>query len=394
MQSLLLTACFLGSVTASHARVEPSAQPGAAIVTIDVTVVDRNGRSMAGLTAVDFQVELDKRARPILAATYLAAGAPMSGGVGPIFDAVTAAPPVYRIIVEPPDGAASGAEFAVAVAVSRPGAKVQAAPRAVAAPPPARAPGASAPVSMAAAGKSVEDRLRNAVATGRPERGLPIRLGRALRRAADPAQVSLEVQIEIPATAKAPLSVLLGLVDERGTIRTANQEVDAPAGSFYRLDFSLPLAPGSYKLRFAAADATGTIGAIDTIVAAALTTMGPFRASDLLRWTSSPGAEPRALALEDLPVGAATLGASLELYGNALASAPPDVLVKITLAPADGAEPASIERVVSPENRDGVLVAEAEFPLDRLVSGSYILRAVVQSGTTVLGTASATVIKR
>lgn len=384
----------LASVTASHALPAQLPAPPAAAVTVDVTVVDRTGRSVTGLTIADFQVELDKQPRPILALTYLPSGAPMTGGVGPMFDAVTPAPAVYRLAVSPPDGASPGSEFAVAVSVSRPGARVQTAPRAIASRAAARAPGAATAPPAVTAGTSVEEQLRHAIATGRQERALPIRLGRALRRAADRTQVSLDVQIEIPATARPPLSALLGVVDGRGAIRSAGQQIAAPGDDSYRLDFSLPLAAGPYKLRFAVSDAGGTIGAIETPVSAELAVMGPFAASDLLRWTSGAGTDPRALLFDELPAGATTLGASLELYGTGTASGTADVLVRMTLGPAGTDQPPSIERIVTPESRDGALVAEAEFPLERVARGNYILRAVVQSGATVLGTASAAVVKR
>lgn len=386
MRSVLLAACVaLVAMAALHARVAQSA----AVVTIDVTVVDRAGRPVTNLAAADFQVELDRRPGRVLTATYLPSGAPMAGAVGPAFDAVTAASPVYRITVEPPAGAPAGVTFAVGVAVARPGTKVLGAPHAVVAP----AHVAAAALPAAAAGRSIEDRLRNAIATGRPERGLPIRLGRALRRGADATQVLLDVQIEIPASAKAPLSAWLGVVDGRGAIRSAGQQIAAPESGNYRLEFSLPLAPGPYTLRFAAADAAGTIGAVATAVSAELAPVGSFAASDLLRWTATAGAEPRPLLFEELPSDADTLGASLELYGTGVASGTPDVLVKMTLGFAQGSLPAEIERVVSPDVRDGALVAEAQFPLARVGRGSYVLRADVLSGSTVLGTVSATIIK-
>ena len=386
MRSVLLAACvaLVVAMAALHARVPQSA----AVVTIDVTVVDRAGRPVTNLAAADFQVELDRRPGRVLTATYLPSGAPMAGAVGPAFDAVTASP-VYRLTVEPPAGAPAGATFAVGVAVARPGTQVLGAPHAVVAP----APVAAAALPAAAAGRSIEDRLRDAIATGRPERGLPIRLGRALRRGADATQVLLDVQIEIPASAKAPLSARLGVVDGRGAIRSAGQQIPAPESGNYRLDFSLPLAPGPYRLRFAAADAAGTVGAVETAVSAELAPVGWFAASDLLRWTATAGAEPRPLLFEELPSDADTLGASLELYGTGVASGTPDVLVKMTLGFAQGSLPAEIERVVSPDVRDGALVAEAQFPLDRVGRGTYVLRADVLSGSTVLGTVSATIIK-
>ena len=242
---------------------------------------------------------------------------------------------------------------------------------------------------------SLPERLRNAIATGRPERGLAIRFGRTLRRDADPAQVLLDVQIEIGASAKPPLSTLLGVVDGRGAIRSAGQDIAAAGdGGAYRLDFSLPLTPGPYKLRFAAADAAGTIGAVESAVSAELATIGPFRASDLLRWSAGADSQPRPLMFDELPSGASRVGATLELYMPSGAAAMPDLLVKMTFGPSETGAPAAIERIVTPEAREGALEQKPSSRWNVWASGTYLLRAVVQSGSTILGTASATVIKR
>lgn len=392
MPTMLLIACLTFGGLWSIGAVAQSGQPAPVAVTIDVTVLDRNGRSVADLTAADFTVELDGRAQRILAATYLAAGAPMAGGIGPVFDAVTPGSPVYRILVEPPDGTSPGKDFTVSVGVTRPNTKVQAGARVVGAP---LASPVARPSPSASAATSIEERLLRAIASGRPERGLPISFGRTLRRGDDPAQVTLDVAIDIGSSAKLPLTAVLGIVDPGGTIRSATKTIDGgPDGGSHRIEFSLPLAPGAYKLRFAAADADGTIGAIESTVKAELAPMGTLLASDLLRWTADAGGQPRPLILEEIPAGTSTIGATLELYATDAARLPPDLLVRIRLDPADSRQPPSIERIITPETRDGVLVAAGEFPLQRIASGTYILRAVVQSGTTVLGTASATVIKR
>jgi VWFA-related protein len=323
------------------------------------------------------------------------------GSPDPFFGRVqTAASAVYRIAVEPPSGTPTGRDFALSALVKRAGISTLTNRRAVVgAGTVSGAVSGALPVTRssdaAPAGMSVDERLRHAIATGRPQRGLPVALGRTLRRGSDPATVTLDVAIEIPASATLPLTAVLGIVEPGGSIRSANRTIDlaAEAGA-YRIDFSLPLAPGAYKLRFAAADATGTVGAIESAVDAQLATIGPLRASDLLRWTAGADGRPRALMLQELPGGAVTAGATLELYPAAGGPPPADLLVKLGFGSADPATPASLERLVVPEMRDGVLTAEAEFPLDRVTSGSYTMRAVVMSGATVLGTASAIVIKR
>ena len=388
MRTVLLSTCL---VVVSHATIAAARQPPAATVIIDVAVTDRGGRPVPDLAAADFSVELDGGSRRILAVTYLPGGAPMAGAVGPAFDAVTPTVPVYRLVLEPPDATPAGREFAVAVTVARAGVKAQTAPRAVAAASPsaAIARGVAAP----AATPSLEERLQRAIATGRPEPGLPMLSGWMVRRGADPAQVTVDVQLEIAASARAPLTALMGVVDAQGAIRRASRPIEAAPDGTYTIDVSLPLAPGAYKLRFAAADATGAVGAIETAVTAQLAVMGPLRASGLLRWTASAAGPPRPLLLDQLPAAASTLGATLELYSASGAPPPADILVRIGLSPAGSPQP-SIERIVTPETRGGVLTAEAEFPLDGLASGRYTVRAVVLAGAAELGTVSATVIKR
>jgi hypothetical protein len=389
MRILLLTAAVALGNAAPFVLVPPQTTTSVIAVTIDAVVVDAAGRAIPGLAAADFKVELDGQSRRVVAVTYFPSGPPMAGAVGPAFDAVTTAPPAYRIVVQPPDGTSAGQAFAVTVTVSRPGAKVQAPARAAAAPVTVTG---TRPAAASSERKSPEDRLRAAISGGRTELGLPIQIGRAVRRGRDSASLIMDVQIEIPASASPPLSGLLGLVDPRGATRSASPQIERTAGGRHRVDLSLPLDPGAYRLRFAAIDAAGTLGAIETAVTAQLTTMGPLLASDLLRWTIDANGR-RPFLLEEVPADAATIGATLELYATSGAAPPNDLLVKMELAETGPSASTLIERIVTPEARDGTLVADAEFPLARVVKGAYLLRASVMSGATRLGTVSATLIR-
>ena len=94
MRTGLLTAYLsLAAGWTTGAGSPQSAPPVPTTVTIDVTVVDRNGRSVPGLAAADFTVQLDGQAHRIVTTTYLPAGAPMAGGVGPMFDSVAGRTP-------------------------------------------------------------------------------------------------------------------------------------------------------------------------------------------------------------------------------------------------------------------------------------------------------------
>lgn len=269
--------CLLGEVWAPAAGEPQAATP---VVTVEVTVLTRDGRPVPGLTAADFEIKLDGRVEPVRDVAHVQVSEKMTGAVGPSFDAVTAAASwVYRLVVAAPPNAEPGREFSLTAGVRKAGVSVLTNERAVAAIPGTTAAPATSP---------------------RPP-------------------------------AKPPLSI-----DER---------------------------------------------------------IGPFKARGLRRFTTAPGAGPRRLTGEDVPSGAIALSVVLELYPVPDAAVPADVVVKIDLLAAGDQTPV-IERVVTPEPRDAMLVAEAEFPLDRLAAGAYSLRATVLSGTTVLGTTSATFAKR
>jgi hypothetical protein len=127
-------------------------------------------------------------------------------------------------------------------------------------------------------------------------------------------------------------------------------------------------------------------------VAPKVVRIGTMLGSELFRWVLDPAGKPQAVTSPELPAGASSFLVTLELRPTDQ-PAPTDVLVKMALLPAGGQDP-SIERIVSPELHDRVLVAEAEFPLDRVASGTYTVRAVVLSGASELGIVSTTVVKR
>ena len=319
------------------------------------------------------------------------------GDPDPFFEKVkVAASAVYRLGVEPLPDTAPGRAFAVVATVKKAGLTAHANRHAV-------APGPAAVVP-------VEEQLRAAIGSGTPLYNVPISLATALRRslpkpgeaaaALPKGQIDLGVNIEIPASAKAPLTTMFGLIDDFGAIKSGRRVVtEAPDAGGYRLTFSLPVAPGKYKLRFAVADASGSVGSVETAVTAQLTSMGPFAASDLLTWWVDVKGQSQFLALEAVPAGVDTLHSSIELYSAVAGAAVPEGLhVKIALFPSGagaGAEAVKgTEHDRAPDLADGVLHAEAEFEIGQLTSGTYVIRATVMLGDKVIGTASASVRKR
>ena len=287
----------------------------------------------------------------------------------------TASSAIYRLAVEVPPDTPPGKDFALSARVlRRSGVTARANRHAIAAAPSSAAPAAAAALVAPAAASTPRalvppaEQMRRAIAAGRAMNGLDVSIERSVRRAADPAQVSIDVAIAISGAAKAPLNTMFGLVDAGGAIRTADRTIDAPdANGAYRLTFSVPVAPGAYKLRFAAADASGAVGAAESAVDATLTAMGAFLAS--------------GLAIEPLPGSRRGILVAIELYPQA--SAPSDVIVKIAVTSGSDA---AVERVIVPEPLDGALRAEAEFMLDSLPPGASTIRATVLNGATVIGT--------
>jgi VWFA-related protein len=301
----------------------------------------------------------------------------IAGDAGPFLERVArAASGIYRIAVEAPADTAPGKDFALAVrvlkrsdvAVTRASRRAIALPSADANPTASGLPAKAAPVAERALIPPAEQ-MRRAIISGRTLTGLDVAIDRSVRRAQDASQIAIDVAFTVAAGGKAPIETIFGLVDASGAIRTSSKTLTEAAGGAFRLAFTVPVAPGPYKLRFAAADAGGAVGSIEAPIDATLKSFGPLLASDI--------------AVRDLPGERRRVLAVMEVYPDAGAPVP-DVIVKMTLV-ANGVD--GVERVIVPEEEHGVLRAEAEFSLPPdAAPGSCAVRATVLNGATVLGT--------
>jgi hypothetical protein len=241
----------------------------------------------------------------------------------------------------------------------------------------------------------IEEQLRSAVAQGLSLAGVPLSAAAMMRRSPSaPGQLDVSVSVAVPASVKGPLATVFGLVDERGAVRTGRQVEQAPAGGGdYTMTFLVPVAPGAYRFRFAAADAAGAIGSIEWPVSVKLATLGPFTASDVLTWYMDPAGKGQLFALEEIPPGVTTLNVSLELYLPEGASPPEDVKVNWTLVPG-GQEKPAVEQEAAPIAGADLLRADAAFEMTDLPGGLYTVRARMIIDGAAVGSASTTIRKK
>ncbi len=246
--------------------------------------------------------------------------------------------------------------------------------------------------SVAPEAVPIEEQLKTTLAQGGVAFGVPIALGTAQRR--DPASNTLQlaVNVQVPSSVQGPLVTMFGLVNEAGEIKQAGRR-DVPApdpGEDYQLAFPVPIETGKYRLRFVVADAKGNIGSVEHGVTAGLAHFGSFSVSDLFTMWAGADPQPRFLALERLPAGAETVGASLELYPDS--ATVPDVVVRFTVT-APGSETALIEREITPALLGTTRQAIAELPVDDLQPGTYLIHATVVEAGAVTGTVTTTIRK-
>jgi VWFA-related protein len=298
------------------------------------------------------------------------------GQPDPAFKRVTIATSgVYHLGIEAPPGSAPSRNFNMTAHVKRSGLTVHANRVAVAPAPTVVVP--------------VDDQLQAAVAKGVPNYGVPVAVATIVRRGDTTATIDVDANLEVPASARGPLTVMFGLLDGAGKLETGRKTIEAPAtGGTYRVSLSLPVAPGTYRLRFAVADASGHVGSIDAPVTAELGHVGPFLTSDVMTSWSGVDGKPQFLALEEVPPAATDLNAFLELYPATDATLPADVQVQWSVM-GSGLQPAAEQSAVPVRSTDR-LTAAGQFTLESLAPGTYELRATVLVDGRAVGIVSTT----
>ncbi len=365
----------------------------------DMSLADEGRRAVAGsqvdVGAAQRRIEDQRMLMNGLQTAASAVGGQFYRIVGdplPFFERVrTASAAIYRLGIEPPANLKVGQALRVEAKVKRPGVSVFVNRHALVpepAPPAAEQPW------------TVDERLKEVLASGQQHGAVPLEIATLLRRApGGSGQVEVTLNLEIPSApepVRGPITATFGVVPsgqqaQAGAAMTSGRRViETPAqGGAFQSTFAVPLAPGAYHLRVAVADAAGALGAVTTDLDATLPTLGPFTASDLLvAWVDTQG-QPRLMALDELPAGATGVRADLELYPPASGVSLDNVQVELSITRAGDSDPLD-DRIVTPRDDKGTWRVAAEFPADGLTPGRYTLRARVMVGDNVVGSAIAT----
>jgi hypothetical protein len=188
-----------------------------------------------------------------------------------------------------------------------------------------------------------------------------------------PGTEDVKVVALFESTDAAPLSAAsVGLFDEKGTLRkqwTATR--DDLAKPLVRAD--LQAAPGAYRVRVAAVDASGRAGTTDDDLKADTVRADPLKLSALVLGTKLPDA-PAFLPRLEFTSEAMALGL-LEIYG-----VPAGAVLTVNLdvaSTSDGAALATAETQIGKGPAEDARMAIGGFAIDSLPPGDYVMRAVV-----------------
>ena len=136
------------------------------------------------------------------------------------------------------------------------------------------------------------------------------------------------------------------------------------------LVLSLPVAPGTYRVRFGATDASGKGGAVDYPLVAELTAAGPLKLGALVLTSFKNNAAVPAVQFRDEE----KIIGILEVYGQLTGQ----VAARMEIASSlEGAPIATIQPGGRTTNEPDKAVLTGELPIGTLAPGDYVVRAYV-----------------
>jgi hypothetical protein len=216
-------------------------------------------------------------------------------------------------------------------------------------------------------------------------RDLPLRAAAYTSREGSGTRTRVVVMFE-PADATATLNAAaVGFYDQAGKL-VAQAMADRESLARTPPMVALVLGAGMYRMRVAAADASGRAGAVDAAVDARLAGEGPLRLSSLVLGIAEDGRFAGRLQFQVEP----TAVAYLEVYGVPQG----ELTAELQLAGMEGGPPAVRGAMrITGEPGDDRHVALGGIPIGALPPGDISVRAVVSVNGTEVGSVTRTLRK-
>jgi len=162
---------------------------------------------------------------------------------------LTSASAIYRIGVDLPKTVPPDGTYKMTVTVKRPGVRVLSSRYAVPPPPPVV--------------RTPDEQIQHAITTGEPLYAMPIQMAADVVSARGSSPAGIRVSIDVPGAMLEPVSGMLGVLGPDHLLRTSRHGLSRSGdGKTFILDLIVPASAGTYELRFAAADASGAVGAV------------------------------------------------------------------------------------------------------------------------------------
>jgi hypothetical protein len=259
---------------------------------------------------------------------------------------------VATVDAEPNDR--NGQSHRVEIKVAREGTTVRTAPQMTLARPAARAAALSP---------------REIVKTTSAFRELPLRFAAYPSRGTD-GKIQVLIMAEPLDRGTTLNAATLALIDGTGRI-AVQASADEKQSATRPMIMAIPATPGSYRLRFAATDTTGRMGAADHTFSADLVSAGPLKLSALVLGTTGANGFAPAFQFSTEPNAVAYL----EIYGQIAGQ---QVTAQIEVAnTVDGPAIASVKPGGRATTEPDKFILTAEIPLAALAPGDYVVRAIV-----------------
>jgi hypothetical protein len=260
----------------------------------------------------------------------------------------------YVATVDSEAGDRNGQSHRVEIKVAREGTTVRTAPQMTLARPAARAAALSP---------------KEIVKTTSAFRELPLRFAAYPSRGTD-GKVQVLVIAEPLDRGTTLNAATLALIDGTGRIAVQASADEKQAATLPML-MAIPATPGSYRLRLAATDTNGRMGAVDHTFSADLVPAGPLKLSALVLGTTGANGFTPAFQFSTEPSAVAYL----EIYGQIAGQ---QVTAQIEVAATvDGPAIASVKPGGRATAEPDKFILTAEIPLAALAPGDYVVRAIV-----------------